>query len=116
MFFSQEGSRNLEIELDYGVSGLRMYLNVFSLELPSLMEHSDLTLVTVEVDLEKRFFQAHLFTGGQRLLLPDAARDWILDALFQDCSITISTGCYRSVIPPLNFKKLYKSLINASFG
>jgi|694.fasta_scaffold01000_17 hypothetical protein len=110
IYFSDENARGLELELDYGVLGLQMYVNVFSLEVPSLPDDPTLANVNVEIDGEQRVFIAHLFLGGQRLLLPDEARDLILETLLSGAPVTLSTGRYRSIIPPANIQTLYKKL------
>ena len=101
----------LELELDFGISGLRMYVNVFSLEVPSHAETPHIAQVVIHINEERFVFFAHILQGGQRLLLPEEASNTIIEALSAGFPVTISTGRYRSVILPANFQKQYKALI-----
>ena len=90
----------LEIELVESASGLRLYLNSFSLPLNS-------PEVVFRVDATCKSFSGVLLEGGQRLLLPDELRDWIIAALANDSNVDICVGPYRALILPNRFLELY---------
>lgn len=112
MFFADESARGVELELDAGSSGLRMYVNVFSIEVPALPDSPTLAKVSLKICDEEYLYLAHILQGGQRLLLPDEARDTIIEALVDGFPITLSTGRYCSAIPAANFQALYDDLIS----
>lgn len=102
----------LELEITRGACGLRMYINVFSLEL--MPEHPMQSCVVVKVTCGDRE-QSHngfLYQGGQRVLLPGIARDSIIESLCQNEPVCIAVGRYRSEILPYDFAVKYQALLN----
>lgn len=101
----------LELEISKVESGLRMYINVFSLEIKPETPKQNTVPVEVTISEETRTYKAFIYQGGQRLLLPSEARDWIADALI-DCGIvSISVSRYHADIIPDGFAESYDQLI-----
>lgn len=116
LFFTDESVRGLELELNYGLSGLRMYINVFSLEVPAAFENTNIAQVKVEFDGQFFLFMGTILAGGQRVLLSDEACGCIVDALLSGADVCLSTGQYKSLIPSSNFPGLYQALIKVPVG
>lgn len=103
---------NLELELDRGSSGLRMYINVFAMALPHSQEDDQKTNVNVEILDETWTVLAERLQGGQRLLLPPEIADIIVDALLSNQLVNISVGRYHAEILSAGFKKHYDELLS----
>jgi hypothetical protein len=108
----QDDFSGLELEITRGESGVRMYINVFSIEIKPETLTQNTAFVEVKRNDEKQVFQAFLYQGGQRLLLPSQARDYIIDALYCNETIIITTDRYQSEITPNNFSEAYCILLN----
>jgi hypothetical protein len=102
----------LELELTRGESGVRMYINVFSLEIKPEHSMQSTALVEVTYQNQKQTFHAFLYQGGQRLLLPNQARDLIIESLSQNEPVCIAVGRYRSEISPEDFTCKYDALLS----
>lgn len=101
----------LEIELAKGQSGLRMYLNVYSLEVPQEEPGTGSTFVEILRGNESCSFYASIFSGGQRMLLPSEGMDYIISSLLCQEPLSITVGKYHTEIKPLDFVKKYKLLM-----
>ncbi len=112
MYFASEScNRGLELEIDQGLSGLRMYINVSSFEVPPISDTCAKAKVAISICGEETLALADIFQGGQRLLLPDDARDLIIESLQEGNTVTLKTGRYCAEIPPAHFAKAYNELI-----
>lgn len=100
----------LELELARGPDDVRMYINVFSIEISGEADDSNAAQVLVDFGGEAETFTANILQGGQRLLLPPEATERILSSLLDGDYITISVDRYKAEIPSENFPKLYNSL------
>lgn len=102
--------RGIELELVQYASGIRMYLNVFSLPFPTHTEDSTKTEILITIDEDEHPFTTHCFQGGQRLLLPPEATSLLITSLMEDHSITIASGRYCATIVSTRFSELYAKL------
>lgn len=96
----------IELELVQSVSGLRMYLNTFGRPL----SYGTTFPITLTIEEEDLVYTAELLEGGQRLLLPDAARDAVIEALFNEQCVQIAAGPYQATILPTQFSKYFTTL------
>ncbi len=103
-------SCGLELELDCGTSGWRMYVNTFSLAIAPIDKNNPQATVNIEIEDIQYQFLADLFKGGQRLLLPDEARDLIIETLLQGMLVKITVGRNSEVFPPKNFAEHYEKM------
>ena len=115
LFFpAEECFTHLEFELAKTQSGVRAYINTFFSPIASTEDHQ--VEVSVATETDKYCFFADILKGGQRLLLPDEARDMIIELLLNDETITIKVDRYQQRIPPTYFRKLYRELIHLKSG
>jgi len=96
----------VELELVQSASGLRMYIDTFSRPL----SNSNVFTITLTIEEEAQIYSAELLQGGQRLLLPDVARDAVIDALLNEKCVQISAGPYQATILPTKFRRYFKML------
>lgn len=105
----------LEVELVLTVSDLRMYINVFGLEIPADCHDHSVSQVYVSFKDHSYTFPAARFAGGQRLLVPDMTRDEIIDYLLCDQPVFIRVGRYEADIYPERFFDVYNKLMGTNF-
>lgn len=105
----------LEIELVRTLCDLRMYVNVFGLEIPP--DCNDPTVSKIYLSFKDHSYTclAPRFTGGQRLLIPESARDEIIDYLSCEQPVFIRVGRYEADIYPDRFLEVYNRLTSATF-
>jgi hypothetical protein len=82
-----------------------MYVNTFSRPLAACSGPFPLS---VTVDNISTTFSAELLQGGQRLLLSDEARDYIVSALLQQQCVTLTVGPYQATFSPTRFAKYFR--------
>jgi hypothetical protein len=105
----------LEIELVRTVEDLRMYINVFGLDIPPDPNDTASSKVYVSFKDHSYTFSAMRFTGGQRLLIPAETRDEIVDYLLCDQPVFIRVCRYEADIYPRRFFDVYNRLMNTNF-
>lgn len=88
-----------------------MYVNTFSRPLYGPEGNESTRQIQVTTSEISQSFTAELLQGGQRLLLPDQARDVIIDALLNNESLEIVAGPYQGTILPTKFRKFFASNI-----
>lgn len=94
---------------------LRMYINVFGLEIPPDCNDPANSRVYISFKDHDYTFSARRFAGGQRLLVPEATRDEIVEYLCCDQPVFIRVGRYEADIYPLHFFDVYNRLMNTNF-
>ena len=113
LILESETSMNyLELEIDRTQSGIRMYLNLFLL--PARPLSDDPTLTSIQLVLEDDeclTFYPYLFEGGQRLLLPPEATDFIIKLLLEGHCFTFKVGKNELNVIPDNFQNSYDNLM-----
>lgn len=101
----------LEIELVRTQCDLRMYINVFGLEIPTDPNDAADSRVYISFRDHSYTFSAARFTGGQRLLIPERTRDEIIDYLICEQPVFIRIGRYEADIYPKHFLDVYNRLM-----
>lgn len=105
-------SDGLEIELDHTMSGLRMYVNVFSITLkPAPIDCSSFPVKLKKCE-EEKVFEGTLLQGNQRVLLPAEAKEYFIQGLLEGSDIEVTAGRYKGFITADNFCKLYNEFIS----
>lgn len=114
MFLSPDASSNqIELEIDRGPSGIKMYLNLFCLPVAPLP--NDPTKAAVELLIEgdeSRIFYPIRYIGGQRLLCPEDIASLIIEKLLDEETVVIKIGRNKITVIPDNFADTYQALIN----
>lgn len=104
--------RGMELEFVRTSSRTHAYLNVFSLTFPSDRLDENKTKVVIKIEDEEQIFLAHRLEGGQRLLLPEDARDLLVQALLENKPVAMIAGRFDVKISPGNFSKKHCQKIN----
>ena len=104
--------RELELEFSRGCSGIKMYLNAFSVEFPQNGGGSSTTKVLIQAGQESYEVDADRLEGGQRLILPQGVSENIICRLLNQEQVCISAGKYKSEISPQGFSKVYDKLVH----
>lgn len=84
-----------------------LYLHVHSHPIKPYMGDPKKALVQVKTEDKTTSYFAIRHQGGQRLLLPDEAKDYIVEKLKSGQFVTISTSGYSSTLTPESFDKKY---------
>ncbi len=103
----------LELELVQTVDGLRMYINVFGLEIPPEQPNSPNSRVFISFKDHSYNFSAVRFTGGQRLLVPEHVQSEIVEYLQEGQSVHLQVGRYEAKIYPDKFVDLFNKMARA---
>jgi hypothetical protein len=110
-------SHHLELEIDRGRSGVKMYVNLLLLPIAPLP--GDETRASIQIILEDDeilVIHPHRFIGGQRLLLPPDTSDLLISLLLEGCSFTIKVGRNELQVIGNNFEKSYNDLMSLEIG
>lgn len=94
----------IDVEIIRTRDGMRMYLNFSSFPIKSLAHDSTKGEVCILINGSSTIVEAFRFEGGQRLLLPCSGTHLIIESLLVGTPVTLSTGCYREVLTPQNFR------------
>lgn len=90
---------------------MRMYMNVYSLPIPSDPLDPSKAIVTLTIGDNAETIQLERFEGGQRLLFPDYIAEQIITALLNQQDITISSERYQSKIIYDDFDRQYRDFV-----
>lgn len=101
----------LELEIDRGSSGLKMYVNAFILEIPSLPDDCSKAELIVSIENQSFTVITDRFEGGQRLLVPSEAANIIINALLECKTICLHAGRFQSTIISTGFPQVYYELV-----
>lgn len=102
----------LELEFVVNACELRLYLNVFGLEIPPDPCDTAYSRVYISFRDHSYTFLAQRFIGGQRLLIPEKVQEEIIDYLQRDQPVFIQVDRYQSDIYPENFLKIFSRMIS----
>lgn len=103
---------HLELELVRNRSGIRLYLNLLMMVAPPCREDPSRTKVEIIFeDQEPSTVYPYLLEGGQRLLLPGDAADFLIRLLIEDNSFTLKIGRSQITVIPDNFSIVYEKLL-----
>lgn len=110
LLLSSDMSNNLDLEIVKGFRGMKMYINVHSLSIPTNPENPDKVIVLATWDGTVMEIEADRLRGGQRLLLSTDAANKIIALLENNQTITLSVGRYHGEIVPTGFSENYQKL------
>lgn len=102
---------HLELELDRGRSGIRMYLNLLLLPAQPYPGDPNRTTAQLIVDGEVSTFYPYCFSGGQRLLIPEEITQAIIENLSEGEISLVKVGYEEIRIVPNNFEACYQRLM-----
>lgn len=84
------------------------YLNAITLLLPCYGSDPDHAEVSFLIGDQEYVFLAERLLGGQRLLLPEEAKELAIEQLLAGNDIHVSAGRYQTVLTCEGFAKVYK--------
>lgn len=85
-------------------SGEWLFISAYCLDFPESGQ------VMLQADDHEETFFGYVYMGGQQLLLPDEARDFVKQALLDGIPLIVTIGCYSGVIEPDGFAEKYPCL------
>ncbi|MBA3239576.1 MAG: hypothetical protein H0T62_14715 [Parachlamydiaceae bacterium] len=103
----------LELEFVQMRDGLRLYLNVYGLEIPPDAEDSCTSRVYFSFKDHAYHCAAARFLGGQRLLIPEYVQLEMVEYLQAGQSVFIQVGRYQANVYPEQFVSLFQAMIGA---
>jgi hypothetical protein len=106
-FASEDTVHGLDVEFIKSKDSMRAYLNVHSIPIPPHRNDPKKAQVTLDIGDDRHTFEAYRLEGGQRLLLPGALIDSLLQALKEHKNPTLSVRGYRAT---LSFKHFSEQL------
>ncbi|MCB1112267.1 MAG: hypothetical protein H7A37_00295 [Chlamydiales bacterium] len=95
--------QSLELEVLTNNEGTYVFINTFSLPIPSAPGHPSKAFVTITIDDSEQQFLADRLEGGQRLRLPEDAAQLLIGALKSQQCIQVRTGRYSADVTTTNF-------------
>ncbi len=98
---SPEAFNGIELQLLRGEFGILAFLNISSGSLNS-------PTAALEIEGIRYLYTAHVMQGGQRVLLPPEAADFIITSLLNGLNVKICLNGYMSEFFPENFARKYK--------
>jgi len=101
----------LELEFVHLSDGLRMYINVFGLEIPPEETDSASSRVYISFRDHSYTFSAARLLGGQRLLIPRQVQEEILCYLQENQPVFIQVDRYKADIYPDKFLEVFRRMI-----
>ncbi len=99
----------LQLELIHDCCSTNMYLSTVCYVLSEAPCPKTVDVAVITCD-QKQHFKADLFEGAQRCLLPDEARDLIIEELLANECVEIVVGIHRAEITSCNFWHCYRRL------
>lgn len=101
----------LELEFVQMVDGLRLYLNVYGLEIPPENPNATTSRVFISFKDHSYSFSAARFVGGQRLLIPQHVQSEIVEYLQEGQTVFLQVGRYQADIYPEKFVDLFSKMV-----
>lgn len=95
----------IQVELVGVGSDQHLYLSVLCLQISPSSSSDSIVNVTITIEDQVYTVSAELLEGGQRVLLPEEAKDLIVCSLLNDQEVTIAMGRYRQTLISDNFKE-----------
>jgi hypothetical protein len=77
-----------------------------------MQSNPDKTSVYILIEEEEEEFAAYRLKGGQRLLIPEEAREKIINALLTCKQVTLRVGRYKETLSPEGFNRSFARLIH----
>jgi hypothetical protein len=100
----------LELEFVQMRDGLRLYINVYGLEIPPETYDGSTSRVFISFKDHTYHFSALRFLGGQRLLVPECVQDEMIEYLQEGQSLFIQVGRYQADIDSDKFLVLFQRM------
>jgi len=99
-------SYNSHFQLEWlqNVSGERLFVNSCDLEFPYSGQ------ILIQAGEQEETFFGYVFLGGQKLLLPDPAKDFVRQALLDGVPVIVTVGTYSGVFDAVGFAEKYPRL------
>lgn len=107
MILPAQENETLALEIVSTISGLRMYVNVYSIPLSPLPFDDKKIDVTFSTEEASFIVVADLLIGGQRVLLPPQTTEWMITTLLDFRTVKVSVGRYSAEITPASFQEHY---------
>jgi len=107
------GCGDLGLELVRTCEGIRLYLNVYGLDIPPSERDSSISMVYISFREQSYTFCADRLLGGQRLLIPKNVQDDIIEYLQRGQPVFIRVGRYQADIYPEQFLKPFQKMVGA---
>lgn len=103
----------LTIEIVRSRSGVRFYLNILFLQATPCSEDQTKTKVEVFFENEEKPWVIYplILRGGQRLLLPTDASNYLIQVLLEGQSFDFKVGNYRTKATVNTFEECYQALM-----
>lgn len=98
--------RDLEIYFQRDGEQVYVYLNIYSI--PFVSDSEGMVMISIEIDDDKAIFKAPVLAGNQRLLLPQAARELLLNALNEKHTIVVRAGKYSAEVHSESFGEAFQ--------
>lgn len=89
---------------------MRLYFYAVTLLFPLFENDERFCEVILSVDGENYSFISDRLQGGQCLLLPDDARQLLIESLLENKCVEVTTGRYQTTLTDENFCNAYKNL------
>jgi len=105
----------LEAEFMCSNGDMQLYLNSLTLQLPCDPCDPDHVNVNVTIGDDTFTYVADRLLGGQRLVMPEDAREQIICALLEGNDVDISIGRYETTLISQSFAKNYDQLVSISY-
>lgn len=100
------------IETEFLIAGkdATIFLNAFTLCFPASDDDDGIVEVDLAIEEQSYRFLGERLTGGQRIKLPEDAKQLIITSLLECRSIVVSVGRFQTEIVPGNFEDVYKEV------
>ncbi len=109
-YHAEDQVNGIDLELLSASEKLSIYLTVHSHAIPFYPNDPKKALVRISNPHKKMTFLAHRREGGQRLLLPESAHDFVLSSLQNGEPLTLQIPGYITTIEPGYFSKYFEKL------
>ncbi len=109
-FHAKDRINGIDLEILKTEKTSHLYLIVHSAPVPPYKKDPKSALVTFFKEGNKEIFIAHRHEGGQRLRVPDALFEKIINALEQKESLVITLEGYSTEVNATEFPKFYKEI------
>ncbi len=96
---------SLQMEILESKAQRQIFINIFSTGLTADNPQSSTIEIRITAAEDTRLYQAYLYKGGQRLLLPAESYDWIIDNLVSSTALKLEVGRYSAQLESANFFK-----------
>lgn len=106
-YLSKDRISGVDLEIIYIGNNMKAYVNLY----PHIIKKQS-TMVELITKESTEQFTAYCLKGGQKILLPQEALCFFLDALENNQEVKIAIGGYYSLVEPLGFKENFKKLQN----